>query len=198
MLGMNVATDGRERPVSVARAEKASLTWVFLIAAWTLIACAVASSGEFKAWWLRKGSAPALWSYDASLDPVKGSAIQLPVRDVYGRRVHEERLDGRMLIVAAGYCSDCSLKTLKPWLIASDEFARVVLVYQDSPGAISDKMRDLPENFRVVADPTGQYLRTLNPAWTPRFFLVESGGRLIDLQTDQDTIPAFVRMVEQP
>ena len=127
--------------------------------------------------------------YDPRLDPPLGS--ELPERIL---EISSSKFDGieELLLVYAGSCSGCSVKTISTDQLLNLGFERVIVVFEASDDDIEESFALLQltpnENIATVPDPTATLRRNLNSAWVPRYYIY-SHNKLSWLQSHPDSWP---------
>ncbi len=131
--------------------------------------------------------------HDYSKDPKLGSVPELPVTDAFGRAIPPPPPAGRLL-VAAGSCSECNPRSVRPSQIVGGDFSDVVfLVEVARPEEVPRGFAKLG-NVYIVADVGRRYTNALNATWTPRFYLLGGRGQLVEIQIDPLIHPTWVRL----
>jgi hypothetical protein len=112
-------------------------------------------------------------------DPRLGTHVDLPAKDVFESAIPQ---DVEVLLVYAGSCSSCAARSLNPAQVEATPDRAVVFVYHDTADAVRRSLGALePHRYAVVAP--RELRSTLNPVWTPRFYLLDANRRMIRLQT---------------
>jgi hypothetical protein len=134
--------------------------------------------------WQRLGKPPGI---DLSTDPPLGKELVSlrALRDVLGRSV-DPRLT--TLLVLAGECSECTAKLLNPNSL-SGPFEQIIVVFHGA----KPRWQTSP-NVYMINDAKRDLSQALRPAWTPRFYLLDTNFRLADKQDHPDRLPKFVLM----
>ena len=115
-------------------------------------------------------------------DPIVGTALLKGVLDIHGvSPLHDLASKQRLLIVGLGDCQSCSLKHFhvgdeKPY------YARVLLLFTTTEDKVDSKYKNLPSRYRILCDPLGVTAKALNVSWTPRYYVCDSSGRLLQIQ----------------
>lgn len=163
------------------------------VLAWIFVSLTVLQSPSIRAWIraCRDCETPED-RWQSHLDPPKGSKIELPLHDALGRTIQSRNGTTRVLVVAAGSCSECTLNSLKPLALERRGFDLIVLIAALEPNDLPDVLTKLPACFRVVTDPHRSLATALNAAWTPRFYLADSKFRLLECQWP-GTMPKYLR-----
>ncbi|MCH8274691.1 MAG: hypothetical protein IH851_07870 [Armatimonadetes bacterium] len=175
--------------------EKRILAWFFIVAGWTVVLAVVLANTGFRDWYEQRfADGRTRLDYNREADPNVGDTVPLPETDVFGRPIMADGLSGNVLVVAAGSCTECSLKTLNPEAIQGDRFERVLLIYTDSAEHVRSQLKTLPGRCFAVSDPEGEAMRFLNAVWTPRFYLADPSMRLLEIQTDSTRRPKYVQI----
>lgn len=132
---------------------------------------------EVRALWLRRyDQLYAPQEFDSRFDPRLETSVPLPNVDAYGKRV--KLPSGNTLVIACGSCSSCAIKALNPFKVKPGPYQAVLLVYAAQAKSIPASLKSLKAPFRVLADPDRHLSRFLNAVWTPRFYEIDSLGRL--------------------
>jgi len=126
--------------------------------------------------------------FNLSADPPLGKALPIPEQDAFGRAMRPSG-PGRVMLVAAGSCTECTVKAFAPERFNTAGFSRVILVFESSPSEILSQARKLPEPYRIVCDENLAWHRRLNVVWTPRFYELSNDWRLSLIQRDPDSMP---------
>lgn len=127
-------------------------------------------------------------NFDLSSDPKVGTKVSLPSTDVYGRSLLPDR-EGRVMLIAAGACTDCSLDAFSSARFDHERFARVILVFESPSSQIGERARSLPETYRVVSDKDLELRKKLNVAWHPRFYELSAKLSVMSIQKTPDRVP---------
>jgi hypothetical protein len=126
--------------------------------------------------------------FDLSADPPLGKALPIPETDLLGRKMLPER-PGRVMLVAAGPCTEYSVKGFAPERFNAAGFSRIVLIFESAPSEIRAQAGKLPDPYRVLCDENLAWHRKLNVQWTPRFYELSNDWRLSLIQRDPDSMP---------
>lgn len=148
------------------------------------------SIDKFRVGQLEAVTVPA---YQASRDPKPATSLaklvpkQYIVQEKDIPRISDEKRKP-ILVVYAGTCTECSLKTLKPTDIVAQRYKHVVFIYQ---GKAPEKSLQFPAKFSVFYDVNSHYAQLLNVSWYPRFFVLDSTGKLMRAQKPNDPVQMF-------
>ncbi len=185
----------------VRRLEQSRWFWPAIGLAWLIILHLTLRSPGAQQFLAALLGAPRVGSHNPANDPPLGAVIYLPVRDLYGKRLDlgREKKRGTIpsLLVYAGTCSECSLRAFNPMSIEADSYYRTIVLYDSGAADIPGYFRRLPHNFLIISDPSGKYSQMLNPAWSPRFYLLDSDNCLQGIQSQALVNPPFLYMPEE-
>lgn len=126
--------------------------------------------------------------YDLSSDPKPGTRLRLQEMDIHSRKVD---VSGRTLLVAAGSCTSCSLRSLRLDALDVSKFERAVIVFRSTAQELREKFEKPIPGVYIVDDPSGKLSNILNDLWTPRAYTLV-GGALKDVSLDPDALPPYV------
>ncbi|MCC7229421.1 MAG: hypothetical protein IT203_03440 [Fimbriimonadaceae bacterium] len=126
---------------------------------------------------------PTRREFDRRLDPKIGSIIVLLTRDVLGRRIDRKKT----LLIDAGPCSECSLKSFNPASLKVSPNMGVVVAYATESESLVEFAKRQPSWVYLVSDRELQLRQTLNAAWFPRAYVFGSQSELLALQTSSRT-----------
>jgi len=114
--------------------------------------------------------------FDMSKDPKPGTPVVIDLPDIGGRKIS---LPGkRTIVVLAGGCSSCALKTIDPRRVTSFQADQLVIDYSNVRAEIPAWAEKLPPKIFVVSDPEHKLDDTLNAVWHPRFVILDNKGRI--------------------
>jgi hypothetical protein len=122
-----------------------------------------------------------LTSHDAKL----GSFVGLPPKDLFG---HPIRSGCKTLLVFAGSCSQCSLKSVPAEKLRHAPEEQVVMVYLSSEKQLLETFTAPDPRVLLVSDPKGAIVGRLGAVSAPRFYLME-GSRISNIWKDTLTWP---------
>jgi hypothetical protein len=104
----------------------------------------------------------------------------------------------RVLLVAGGACSECSIHNFDPSRVPHGQFSGIVVLIQGEPSEVEALTRKFA-SATYVADPGGLAHRALNADWTPRCYVLDAAGRLVWIQGWPDEgLPKQASQAKQP
>lgn len=133
---------------------------------------------------LRSGGSPPRIDWTES-DVRLGSKINLPQKDVFGRRID---VNSRTLVVFAGSCSGCSLNAIPPRKLYPAKFDQILLLYNSSDRQLRDVFPQPDSRVMMLADSENRLVGALGAQSSPRFYIIED-GRVQDIWKDVTTWP---------
>lgn len=130
--------------------------------------------------------------HDPALDPQIGSTVDLPKADIFGRKIAGFESD--VLLVYAGSCQSCALRSITPDSLDLSAYSAVVVVFNDDESTIVDFYKKPVDSFLVACDQSTMLREYLNPSWEPRFYLLSKDLVLKNIQRSKWVVPEFVKL----
>lgn len=155
-----------------------------------IVVSAIMSSPTMRDGIVARQAAGKIEPPDLSSDPKSGTKVLLPKLDSAGRRIATE--GEQCLLVFAGPCSTCTKKILEP-LEFKGPFRHIVMVFDTPAHSIP---RDLFHGTKIftLSDENFELAEKMNAVWYPRFYLLDSSFKLVDLQRAPQTVPSFLTL----
>ncbi len=91
---------------------------------------------------------------------------------------------GRHFVLFIGACGSCSLKHIIPERIPWKQYADVKIVVFGVDKDVPTVFRHLSKNVQIICDPAGEIYQAWNATFQPRWYVVDTSGRLLDIQAN--------------
>jgi len=119
-------------------------------------------------------------------DAKVGTKVLLPKSDLFHDPVKPM---APTLLVFAGSCSQCSLKSVPPSMLQHSKMDQVILLYLSSEKQLKQTFAKADPKVRIIADPKGEIVGALGAESAPRFYLVK-GAALTSIWKDTLSWPS--------
>ena len=90
----------------------------------------------------------------------------------------------RHFVLFIGACGSCSIKHMVPERIPFNRYADVDIVAFGVEKDVPEVFKHLSKNVKIVCDPAGEIYQGWNATFQPRWYVVDSKGRLLEMQAN--------------
>jgi hypothetical protein len=131
--------------------------------------------------------------HDPAMDPQIGETVDLPRTDIFGRKI--ARFESDVLLVYAGSCQSCALRSITPDSLDLSAYSAVVVIINDDESTIVNFYKEPVDSFLVASDQSTILREFRSPSWEPRFYLLSKDLALKNIQMSNWAVSEFVRLI---
>jgi|GEM_PF-6466639 len=125
--------------------------------------------------------------YDSGADPQPGNKTLVagtPLKTAWQKyRVSKV---AKVLVICAGDCDNCALRTIKLASINWKRWSQVFVVFQSSFIKLAQRKGKNFPGWHVIADPWGAISTPLNAVWTPRAYVFSGSGEILHVESSTE------------